>query len=211
MSSDLDPIPIPFLIAAIFLAVSPSPEMLYVLARSLRGGRGEGIASSVGTGIGGLGHVVASALGLSALLATSAVASGVIKYAGAAYLIFLGLRTLIARNEETDNSRFVVGANRHALRQGIMTEALNPKTAIFFLAFLPQFIDPLAPAIPQFLLLGSISVMLNTGADLMVALIAGLLGERLWTSFRFRRGQRWVSGTALVGLGTYVAVAGERP
>ncbi len=200
-----------FLTAALILAVSPGPGMLYVLARSLRGGRREGIASSLGTCIGGLGHVVAASLGLSALLATSAVAFGVVKYAGAAYLIYLGVRTLVVRDAASTDLAATGGSTRHAVRQGIVTEALNPKTALFFLAFLPQFIDPQAAAVPQFLLLGSISVLLNTSADIVVALVAGPIGERLSTSGRFRRGQRVASGGALVGLGMYVAVSGERP
>ena len=198
-----------FLTAAIVLAASPGPGMLYVLARSLRGGRRAGLASSGGTALGGLGHVVAAAFGLSVLLATSATAFSVVKYAGAAYLVYLGIRTLIAGKEAAEEAPGGGGAAWGALRQGITTEVFNPKTALFFLSFLPQFINREAPAIPQFLLLGTISVTLNTSADVVVSLLAGPIGSKLRRSPRLRHGQRFASGGALVGLGLYVAVSGE--
>jgi threonine/homoserine/homoserine lactone efflux protein len=199
-----------FLTAAIVLAVSPGPGMLYVLARSLRGGRREGLASSLGTAVGGFGHVVAAAFGLSVILATSATAFSVIKYAGAAYLLYLGIRTIVAGKETAEADPDVTASTWLAFRQGITTEVFNPKTALFFLSFLPQFINRDAPAIPQFLLLGTISVALNTGADVVVSLLAGPIGARLRRSPRLRTGQRFASGGALVGLGVYVAVAGEQ-
>ena len=199
-----------FLTAAIVLAVSPGPGMLYVLARSLRGGRREGLASSLGTAVGGFGYVIAASFGLSAILATSATAFNVVKYAGAAYLIYLGIRTIIAGKDAMQETPNVSGAAFQAFRQGITTELFNPKTALFFLSFLPQFINRDAPAIPQFLLLGSISVCLNTSADVVVSLLAGPIGTRLRRSPRLRNGQRFVSGGALIGLGAYVAVSGER-
>ena len=199
-----------FLTAAIVLAVSPGPGMLYVLARSLRGGRREGLASSLGTAVGGFGHVVAAAFGLSVVLATSATAFSVIKYAGAAYLLYLGIRTIVAGKETAEADPDVTASTWLAFRQGITTEVFNPKTALFFLSFLPQFINRDAPAIPQFLLLGTISVALNTSADVVVSLLAGPIGARLRRSPRLRTGQRFASGGALVGLGVYVAVAGEQ-
>lgn len=198
-----------FLTAAFILAVSPGPGMLYVLARSLRGGRREGIASSLGTALGGLGHVLAASLGFSVILATSAVAFGAVKYTGATYLIYLGLRTLLREEGQHHDTPLAGGDTRRAFRQGIVTEALNPKTARFFLAFLPQFINPAAAAIPQLILIGGLSVLLNTSADLVVALLAGPIGSRLQTSARFHRGQRAASGGALIGLGAYVAVSGS--
>ncbi len=199
-----------FLTAAIVLAVSPGPGMLYVLARSLRGGRREGLSSSLGTAVGGFGHVVAASFGLSAILATSATAFNVIKWAGAAYLIYLGVRTIVAGKDAAQENPSVGGAARQAFRQGITTELFNPKTALFFLSFLPQFIDRAAPPIPQLLLLGTISVCLNTSADVVVSLLAGPIGTRLRASPRLRNGQRFFSGGALIGLGAYVAVSGER-
>lgn len=199
-----------FLTAAIVLAASPGPGMLYVLARSLRGGRRAGLASSLGTAIGGCGHVVAAAFGLSVILATSATAFSVVRYAGAAYLVYLGIRTLVAGKGVAEEVPGAGGAAWSALRQGITTEVFNPKTALFFLSFLPQFINREAPAIPQFLLLGTISVTLNTSADVVVSLLAGPIGSKLRRSPRLRHGQRFASGGALVGLGLYVAVSGER-
>ena len=199
-----------FLTAAIVLAVSPGPGMLYVLARSLRGGRREGLASSLGTAVGGFGHVVAAAFGLSVILATSATAFSVVKYAGAAYLIYLGVRTIVAGQEAEAAAPGASEAAWSAFRQGVTTEVFNPKTALFFLSFLPQFINREAPAIPQFLLLGTISVTLNTTADVVVSLLAGPIGSHLRRRPRLRHGQRYASGGALIALGGYVAVSGER-
>lgn len=200
-----------FLTAAFILAITPGPGILYVLARTIKGGRSEGVASSLGTAVGGLGHVVAAALGLSAILATSAVAFGVIKYIGAAYLIYLGVRTLLAAEAAHGSGEpLIKSSGRVAFYQGVMTELLNPKTAIFFLAFIPQFINPAATVIWQFILLGTISVCLNTSADFIVVFFAGPLGQRLQTSARLQRGQRLFSGWSLIALGTFTAVSGER-
>lgn len=202
-----------FLTAAVVLALTPGPGVFYVLTRSLRGGRAEGVASSVGTAIGGLGHVVAAALGLSAVLMASAFAFNLVKYVGALYLIYLGVMTLRGRQElDLDGEGVSVGAadTRRALTQGIVTEALNPKTALFFLAFLPQFIDPNGGVVAQFLLLGAISVTLNTTVDLVVAYFAGPLGQWLRANPRWRELQRRATGWALIGLGAYVALGDSR-
>jgi len=194
-----------FLSAAVVLAASPGPGMLYVLARSLRGGRREGLASSFGTAVGGLVHVVAAGFGLSAVLARSAEAFLLVKYAGAAYLIFLGVRTLL---ESDGDSPTAPGRQRGSpFWQGVLTEMLNPKTALFFLAFIPQFVNHAAALVPQFLLLGAISVTLNTSADFAVVLAAAPLERRLKASPLWRRRQRQASGAMLVGLGAYVAVS----
>lgn len=134
-----------FLLAALVLAVLPGPGLLYVLARSLGGGRRDGVHSSFGTLVGGMVHVFASAVGLSALILASSLAFSVVKYAGAAYLIYLGVRTLLSREQLHLDVEGVRGQN-HAFRQGIVTELLNPKTALFFLAFIPQFVNPDAGA-----------------------------------------------------------------
>ena len=208
-----------FLTAALIVALTPGPGIFYVLTRSLKGGRGEGIASSFGNSLGGLVHVFAAALGLSALLMTSATAFTVVKFAGAAYLVYLGVRTLLGRDDlldapddtpKTKGGPDVPSRNSEAFYQGIMVEALNPKTALFFLAFLPQFVNPQGSIFVQILLLGCISVSFNTIVDLVVTGFAGSIGRRLRESVRFRRGQRIFSGCALIGLGAYVAVAGEK-
>lgn len=130
-----------FLTAAVLLAVAPGPGMLYVLARSLAGGRREGVLSSLGALVGGMVHVLAAAAGVSVLLAKSAVAFATVKYAGAAYLCFLGIRMMVdARKDAGSLPREAGVPARNPLWQGIATEVLNPKTALFFLSFIPQFV-----------------------------------------------------------------------
>src|SRR6267142_2464627 len=129
-----------FLVAAFVLAITPGAGIFYVLARTLAGGRREGVESSLGTFVGGLFHVMAAALGVSAILAASAVAFHTVKYAGAAYLVWLGIRMIQSRNEAMAVS--ASQPSQGAFRQGILTEVLNPKTALFFLSFIPQFIAP---------------------------------------------------------------------
>jgi threonine/homoserine/homoserine lactone efflux protein len=196
-----------FLGAASLLAIAPGPGMLYVLARTLAGGKREGALSSLGTFLGGLVHVAAAATGLSLLLATSAAAFAVVKYAGAGYLIYLGIR-MIVRSGVDDELPLASPARRNAFWQGIATEALNPKTALFFLAFIPQFVSRgHGSVLGQFLLLGSISVAMNTSCDLAVTLLASPIGARLRASAKLRRRQRAATGFILVGLGAYLAAS----
>jgi threonine/homoserine/homoserine lactone efflux protein len=194
-----------FLAAATLLAVTPGPGIFYVLARTLSGGKREGVLSAFGTFIGGSIHVLAAGFGLSAVLAASATAFSVVKYAGAFYLVWLGIRMIRTRNMPMDQPA-ETGNKNHAFRQGIVTEVLNPKTALFFLSFLPQFVNPaLGHVVGQFLLLGIMSVSLNTTADLVVVAFATPLGARLRSSARFRRNQRVASGVGMIGLGAFVA------
>jgi threonine/homoserine/homoserine lactone efflux protein len=195
-----------FLAAAVVLAVTPGPGIFYVLARTLAGGRREGFQSSFGTFFGGLFHVFAAALGVSAILAASAVAFHTVKYAGAAYLVFLGIKMIGSRNTELPAETSAPKGS--AFRQGILTEALNPKTALFFLSFIPQFIAPqLGHVFFQFAALGILSVTLNTAADLAVVRLAAPLERKLKSSARFRRGQRTASGLGMIGLGAYLALS----
>ena len=197
-----------FFVAALILAITPGPGIFYVLARSLAGGRREGILSSLGTFVGGLFHVFAAALGVSAILAASAVAFHTVKYAGAAYLVWLGIRMIRTRNAELAESAAAAKPSRNAFRQGILTEALNPKTALFFLSFIPQFINaPAGHVFAQFVVLGAISVVLNTTADLLVVLAAAPLEQKLKHNPRFRSRQRVASGLGMIGLGAYVALS----
>ncbi len=198
-----------FFAAALILAITPGPGIFYVLARSLAGGKREGVQSSFGTFAGGLFHVFAAALGISAILAASAVAFHTVKYAGAAYLVWLGIRMIRSRN--ADMAFQNLQPSQSAFRQGILTEALNPKTALFFLSFIPQFITPeRGHVFFQFMLLGSLSVILNTTADLVVVLLAAPLERKLKNSARFRRNQRVASSVGMIGLGAYVALADSR-
>ncbi len=203
-----------FLTAALLLAVAPGPGMLYVLARSLAGGKREGVLSALGTFLGGMVHVFAAALGLSIILARSAVAFATVKYAGAAYLCFLGVRMMIeARKTQAASANLFpsAAAPRKPLWQGVATEALNPKTALFFLSFIPQFVNREAGHVFfQFVALGSVSVFLNTSADLIVILLAEPLGKMIRSSAVFRRRQRTLTGAIMIGLGTYLATSEGR-
>jgi threonine/homoserine/homoserine lactone efflux protein len=200
-----------FLSAALVLAITPGPGIFYVLARSLRGGRREGVLSAAGTFLGGLVHVAAAAFGLSAILAASAIAFEIVRYAGAAYLIFLGYRMIRSRHQEVNEAGPGTSADRNTFVQGVTTEVLNPKTALFFLSFIPQFVSVQQGHVAaQFLVLGAISVTLNTIADLVVACFAGPLGSKMKSSARFRGRQRATSGAAMIGLGVYVAAARAR-
>jgi threonine/homoserine/homoserine lactone efflux protein len=199
-----------FLGAALILAITPGPGIFYVLARSLRGGRREGVLSAAGTFLGGLVHVGAAAFGLSAILAASAIAFETVRYAGAAYLIYLGYRMIRNRDQEGE-AVDTADASHGTFVQGVMTEVLNPKTALFFLSFIPQFVSvPQGHVATQFLMLGAISVTLNTCADLLVACFAGPLGSRMKRNAKFRSRQRVASGAAMVGLGVYVATVRGR-
>jgi threonine/homoserine/homoserine lactone efflux protein len=207
-----------FLTAALLLAVAPGPGMLYVLARSLAGGKREGVLSALGTFLGGMVHVFAAALGISIVLAKSALAFATVKYMGAAYLCFLGVRMILdARKGQvvtedpqasTEPVSKIGKPPRNPLWQGIATEVLNPKTALFFLSFIPQFVNRESGHVfLQFVLLGTLSVFLNTSADLIVLILAGPLGNLIRSSAVFRRRQRTVTGAIMIGLGTYLATS----
>lgn len=196
-----------FLAAALAIAISPGPGILYVAARTLAGGRAEGIASSIGTGVGGFIHVLGGALGVSALVMASAEAFTVLKLVGAAYLVWLGVRTWRAAGSSTEVQPVCPTGRSRALREGIVVEALNPKTAAFFLAFIPQFIDPSGAVALQFVLLGTISVALNTGMDIVVVLSAASLRTQLHARPRVIRRLRQASGAMMCGLGAALAFA----
>jgi threonine/homoserine/homoserine lactone efflux protein len=200
-----------FLTAAVLLAIAPGPGMLYVLARSLAGGRREGVLSAFGTFLGGMVHVFYAALGLSIILAKSAIAFAAVKYLGAAYLCFLGIRMILeARRDNADPAAMLstIQPQRNPLWQGVATEVLNPKTALFFLSFIPQFVSHAGGHIfLQFVTLGTVSVVLNTTADLIVIALAGPIGVRIRSSSVFRRRQRTLTGAIMIGLGTYLATS----
>jgi threonine/homoserine/homoserine lactone efflux protein len=195
-----------FCIAAVVLAITPGPGIAYVLARTVAGGRSEGLASCLGTGIGGMAHVMAAALGLSLIVAESAVAFSLVKYIGAAYLMYLGVRLLMRRDETPAITPVTPQGSRRALLEGMVVEALNVKTALFFLAFLPQFVAPGESLAPRLVLLGSICVALNT----LVDVIAVFAAERLLKSGSARaaraRFMTRASGVTMVGLGVYLAL-----
>jgi threonine/homoserine/homoserine lactone efflux protein len=197
-----------FALAALALIVVPGPAVLYIVAQSIDGGRVAGLVSALGVALGGLVHVAAAAIGLSALLVSSATAFTVVKLAGAAYLIGLGLHTLLRRREPPDATVPRERRLRRIFWQGVVVNVLNPKTALFFLAFLPQFVDPDRGSVAsQLLVLGLLFVVLAVVSDSLWALGAGTASERLRASRRFLALQRYVSGTVFVGLGALTAAA----
>jgi threonine/homoserine/homoserine lactone efflux protein len=205
-----------YLGAALLLAVTPGPGIFYVAARTLAGGRAEGIASSFGTGLGGMGHVLAGSLGVSAIVLASAELFAALKLVGAAYLVWIGIRTI--RSARRDAAMALAGGSaapligpRRAFREGVLVEALNPKTAAFFLAFIPHFVDPATGGVAvQFLVLGFVSVALNTLADIVVAFAAGGIRDGAAARPGLIRGLREASGAGMIALGVGLAVA-RRP
>jgi threonine/homoserine/homoserine lactone efflux protein len=199
-----------FLLTAVIIAAIPGPGIFYVAARTLSGGRPAGIASTLGTALGGLAHVIAGGLGVSAIILASAQLFTMLKLAGALYLIWLGIRTFREAGNLSPEQIGPIGAKR-AFREGVLVEALNPKTAAFFLAFIPQFLEPAAayPAL-QFMALGLISVTLNTFADVIVVVAASTARATLVGRRHLLRRLRQGSGLFIAGLGVSLALA-RRP
>jgi threonine/homoserine/homoserine lactone efflux protein len=193
-----------FCAASLALAVVPGPAVLYIVAQSVHGGRRAGVVSALGIASGGLVHVLAAVIGLSAILAASAEAFTAVKLLGAAYLVYLGIRTLLGRDDRI-GGRAAEPTLARTYRQGIVVNVLNPKTALFFLAFLPQFVDPDGSTRGQLAALGAIFVVIALTSDLVWALVAGTAGAVLRRSRTFLRVQRYVSGTIFVGLGALAA------
>lgn len=195
-----------FFLAALVLAVTPGPGIAYVVARTAAGGRAEGLASCLGTGLGGMLHVCAAAAGLSLLLAQSATAFSIVKYVGAAYLVYLGARLLWSRGSHPRGEVESRGSGR-ALLEGVLVEALNVKTALFFLAFLPQFLDSGSPVVPQLVAMGTVCVILNTLVDVGAVVGAARLLRSETAARRRARLLNKGSGVMLIGLGLYVAAS----
>jgi len=199
-----------FLVTAFVVLVIPGPAVVYILTRSIDQGRLAGVVSALGLGLGNMVQAVAAALGLSVLVASSAVAFSIVKYAGAAYLIYLGIKRLREKDD-------LVPAEQRKrtlaqiFRQGIVVNILNPKVALFFLAFLPQFIDPaLGRVALQTAILGMSFALLGIVTDSAYALVGGTLGGWLRHSVRFRRSERYVSGGIYISLGAASAFAGTQ-
>lgn len=205
-----------FSAAALLLALTPGPGIFYVAARTLSGWRSEGIASSFGTGVGGMVHVLAGAIGVSAIVLASAELFTGLKLLGAVYLIWIGFRTIQAARRETSHTLMSgtalasVAPNR-AFQEGILVEALNPKTAAFFLAFVPQFVAPSQGHVAlQFLVLGSVAVALNTLVDVLVAFMAGRIRDGAAARPALIQRLRLGSGASMVALGVGLALV-RRP
>ena|SRR5262245_18783923 len=196
--------------ATLALLVVPGPAVLYIVTRSIHQGRRAGLVSVLGIHLGTLVHVAAATVGLSALLVSSAIAFSIVKYAGAAYLIGIGLFTLLSRRSDGEIALGGERTLRRIFAQGVVVNVLNPKTALFFLAFLPQFIDPdRGHASIHIAVLGLTFVVLGLVTDSLWALGAGSAGDVLRRSRHFVRVQRYVSGSVFVGLGVVAALAGS--
>ena len=198
-----------FVVAALVLLLVPGPSVLYIVARSIDQGRRAGITSVLGIHVGTLVHIAAATVGLSALVLSSAVAFTAVKVAGAAYLIGLGLWTLLSRHAESEIALGGERGLRRVFAQGIVVNVLNPKTALFFLAFLPQFVDADAPhPALEVAFLGLLFAGMGLVTDSMWALAAGTAGGVLRRSRRFVSVQRRVTGTVYIGLGVATALVG---
>ena len=197
-----------FSAAALALIVVPGPAVLYIVSQSIDRGRLAGFVSALGIAVGALVHVCAAAIGLSSILVSSATAFNVVKYAGAAYLIGMGLWTILSRRDADPAAVQTERRLRRRFGQGVVVNILNPKTALFFFAFLPQFVDPdQGAAAVQIVVLGLIFVLIAVISDSVWALAAGTASARLRASRRFLSVQRYVSGSVFVGLGALTAGA----
>ncbi len=200
-----------FAAASLAITAFPGPSVLYIVTRSLSQGRAAGLVAMLGVEAGGAVLVAGAGLGLSALLTSSALAFSIVKYAGAGYLLLLGIRAL--RSPAAEAADPPPGASgRRLFAQGMAVNALNPKTAMFLLAFLPQFVDPSrGPVVVQVSVLGAVFITVAAVSDSAYAVLAGGIGERLRTSVRARRALDRLSGGVYVALGASAALTGERP
>jgi threonine/homoserine/homoserine lactone efflux protein len=200
-----------FVTATAVLTIAPGPAVLYIVTRSVSQGRAAGVVSCLGVALGGMAHVLAAAFGLSALLATSALAFGVVKYAGATYLVWLGVRKLTDRAERATSETAVERPRRRIFLDGMVVNLLNPKTALFFLAFLPQFVSPSRGDVSlQCALLGGVFLLIALCTDLAWALVASRAGAWLHRHPRFVSSERYAAGTVYLGLGLATAFAGDQ-
>ena len=198
-----------FSLAALGLLVIPGPAVIYIVTRSIGQGRAAGIVSALGVQAGGLVHVAAAAAGVSALLASSAIAFSLVKYAGAMYLVYIGLRKLLSRDVEDLGQDAPREPMRKVFTRGVLVNVLNPKTALFFLAFLPQFVDPERGMIAaQVSFLGVLFIALGVVSDGTYAIVAARIGAWLRAKPAFARRQQQVSGGVFVALGVAAAASG---
>jgi threonine/homoserine/homoserine lactone efflux protein len=200
-----------FLIASTILAVTPGPGVIYVVTRTLSRGRQAGLASVGGIALGNLANATAASLGLAALLAASATAFAVMKLAGAAYLVFLGLRALRTKPRVQVPATADRASDRRLFADGFLVALLNPKTALFFAALLPQFINPDAPPLAQGLILACVFVSIALCTDTIYVLAAAALAPKFTATSSSRAVARYVTAATFIGLGVYAAMAGRRP
>jgi threonine/homoserine/homoserine lactone efflux protein len=198
-----------FLLAAVALAVVPGPAVAYIVTQSIDQGRRAGLVSALGVATGGLVHVTAATIGVSALIASSAKAFTVVKLVGAAYLIAVGIRRILSRGEaEIDGAAPVRAPLAHLYRQGVVVNVLNPKTALFFLAFLPQFVDPHRGTVwPQAAFLGVLFVLVALASDSTYAFVSDAIAGKLRRTGTGAKLRRWFTGGVFVALGITAAAA----
>jgi threonine/homoserine/homoserine lactone efflux protein len=195
-----------FVVAALVLLLTPGPAVLYIVTRSIDQGRRAGLVSVLGVHVGTLAHIFAAAAGLSALLAASATAFSVVKYLGAAYLIYIGVRRLLDRSTKSLAAPGEPKRLRRAFLDGVVVNVLNPKTGLFFLAFLPQFVSVSRGHVgEQIVSLGVVFVLLGAVTDSLYALTAGSAAQWLRGKPRFLASERWISGGLYIGLGVAAA------
>ncbi len=199
-----------FVVASVVLAVTPGPGVFYIVARSVLQGRRHGLASVAGVALGNFGNALGAAVGLAALFAISSLAFTIVKYAGALYLIWLGIQALRAPAPHPDAPAPVAAPLGKIFRDGFVVALLNPKTAIFFAAFLPQFMTPAAPHVAQSMALGALFVAIAAVSDTVYALAAGAVGPALKRARGLRGAGRWLTGGAFIGLGLLTAFTGQR-
>lgn len=207
-----------FFLASLALAVTPGPGVIYVVTRTLAQGRRAGVASVAGVALGNLGNAIGAAIGLAALFAVSSIAFVVVKYAGAAYLIYLGIKALRAPIAVAADAAHAIGreqkfdtANaRRIFRDGFLVALLNPKTTIFFAAFLPQFMDPAAPAVLQGISLGAVFVLIAATTDCVYVSVASAVAPMLNRMRGAGTIGRYVTASTFIGLGIFTAFAGGR-
>jgi len=200
-----------FVAAAIALNAMPGPAVIYIVTRSIHQGRAAGLMSVLGVAVGAMVHVTAAALGLSALLLSSSIAFESVKYLGAAYLIFLGVQTFIKREDRLEKVERATPSVSRIFYQGVLANTLNPKTALFFFAFLPQFVNVSRGSVAlQVLFLGITFTVLGMCSDGSWALLASAAGNKLKRSSGFLRSQRYIAGSVYLGLGLATAFSGSR-
>jgi len=199
-----------FLAASFILAVTPGPGVFYIVTRSVMQGRRHGLASVLGVALGNLGNAIGASIGLAALFAISSLAFMVVKYAGALYLIYLGIQALRAPQAEPTNAKPAPASLGRIFRDGFVVALLNPKTAIFFAAFLPQFMSADASPIVQSIALGSLFVGIAAVTDTCYAIAAGTVAPMLSRARGVRAFGRYLTGGAFIGLGVFTALGGPR-
>jgi threonine/homoserine/homoserine lactone efflux protein len=197
-----------FMTAGLLLLLTPGPAVFYIIARSIDQGRPAGLVSTLGIGVGTMFHVIAAAFGISALLVSSALLFNIVKLLGAGYLVYIGIRKLFFEKDMVEHNQVERATLKQIFYQGVVVNILNPKTALFFFAFLPQFVDPAkGSVVPQIFVLGLLLIVMGLMTDGAYAVLAGTAGNWLKNNLRLLRAQRLFAGTIYVALGMVTAFA----